>query len=50
VMACVLMSAAASPILTYLDGAASSLSNPQGYIDAVMAARPDRAGIPGATP
>jgi multicomponent K+:H+ antiporter subunit D len=50
VMSCVLLSAAAGPVLTYLEGAAASLGNPQGYIDAVMAARPDRAGIAGAKP
>ena len=47
VMCCVLMSAAAGPVLDYLEGAAASLANPQGYIDAVMAARPDRIGVAG---
>jgi multicomponent K+:H+ antiporter subunit D len=50
VMCCVLLSAAAGPALSYLEAAAASLGHPQGYIDAVMAARPDRAGLPGGRP
>jgi len=43
ILLCVALSAGAGPVSAYLDAAAQSLDRPGAYIDAVMAAQPQRA-------